>query len=482
MQQPQPPQTHNKQTTVATQDKQVPKRARSFTYHGGLTFKHPVLYHYNRKDLPLGFRGRSLTTSSLILSVDAIRKECHKLEVSRRIVLPPPPPKPQISKCPYQCPSLVPVYGSDVSSVDSKKPVVVKVVDECNKKLEQVLKAQLGRLKLNAQGRVVLETVEDVVYAFASGALPDDRQDVLLNFTDTVPWNPYQLKVVNTVNTKMEYFSASQFGILHIYPDGDCEHRSFAQWWHDRTLFNLIRQIKIFREYLKQKTLKQWRRNVSISRFNRTRAAVYFDGVRFHMPFYLSLLQINNLSMDLQSLTQFNISKFGCYSFENFLSRWQHRQSQIIKYLHKYFKYCLQIVSGAIAKINNLVIELQRETQHKPFVSDLPISLQKKELEKLVADFEQYCHRRDQIKHLLTLSQCIIGSYINQFVEQFTQEWMYLVLHKCTNEGHSDNSSVCSSPFGSDISSATDCLLQTELKFNDDGKLLCLLACFHMFL
>lgn len=404
-----------------------------------MTYSHPYplpaksLYLYDRKCFPVTFRDRKVTTTDIVASCDRVRLEALTLEVSKRPLLPPLPKRPQTSTNSSQrlC-SLEPLFISDFPPyIPGRKHGPVKHV-EPRSVLKQVLKAQVLTEDgtFNSKCHLQLKTAEDVIHAFASGAIPSDKQEVYMTFTDTVPWNPYKLTVTEAPNPLSPYFVATVFGILLIYPDGECEHRSFAEWYRDKMVFHLICKIKIFHEYLLRKMIRIWAQNVSQIRFNRSRDSSYSSGVLFHSPFSQLAWQINSLSVDLLSLVNINYLSARKYTLEEYSFIKKNNSKRLLHFFHKYFKYCLESLNQTFEETHDYVHALEVGKSHRPFVSDLPISVQKHEHEDLEKKLQSCIHRKTQLVSLERLVREIVRSTIISFVEGHTLSWLSCVLYE----------------------------------------------------
>lgn len=437
------------------------KRQRSYSYTGPL-YASNVLYSYDKDLLPVTFRARRITTNDIISSCDRVRWEALTLEVSKRPFLPPQPARPQTSTGIHRISdlSLEPLYISDFPpSLPERRRGPVKLVKP-DERTKRVLRAQLQGRETNSKCHLLLQTAEDVIHAFATSSLPSDQQEVYMSFTDTAPWNPYHLKVIDKPHPHSAYFVATIFGLLFVFPDGDCEHRSFAEWTRDKMVFHLIRQIPIFKQYLLRKMIRDWYKNVSWTKFNRRRLAVYSTGLRFHVPFSRVLWQINSLSVDLRSLKSTHVAPSGCYTLADFTQSMKASDNQLLKYLHKYFKYSLKVLSQATERALGYVKNLETERRHKPFVSDLPISVQKAELERLEVNIQDGHYRRDQLELLHVLVRQIVRDSLLSLVEDHTKQWASLVLSEREKEYVREDEEEKVIP---------TCLLQAQLLFTEQG-------------
>ena len=463
----------------------IGRHTRSFTYSGTSC---KDLCSFDKNALPVTYRAHQLKMCDLLQSTNAVQRDALNLEISKRALLPTLPPRPHSSQGFYKEPkkkSLEPLFKSDFSPpTRQRRRGPVKTL-EPNSRVKRLLQAKLGRqLETDESGQLVLQTAEDVLHAIATNSLPSVVQEIYLNYTNSVPWNPYQLQVVPKTQTDPEHFVVSMFGLLHIYSDGECEHRSFAGWSRDKIIFNLIREIPIFRDYLPRKMLKQWHDRVRHIQYQRMQAKVFSVGLRFHRPFSLALWKINSLSYDLLSINVHTLNISGKYSQDGYTNQLRLSQRKLLKYLQKYFRLVLKIVCEVVQSSHSRVLELETEKQHKPFVSDLPISIQKKQHFQLEEELDESRHRRGQLNMLHVLVEQIVSSCLISLVEKGAEQWLELITNKrisseeVEGEGSERKQSITTASIN-DSSDLEDevtmeelfelCLLQSELELNEKG-------------
>lgn len=450
------------------------RRQRSLSY--GASPRNPV-YVYDKDKVPVTFRARKLTTGDILFSCDKVKHEALLMEITRRPILPPErrPKTTGAASSPddetLSSVSLRPMYPSDFPlPVPPKRRRPVKLV-EPGERVKHILHARVEGKEMNPHCQLELKDAEDVIRAFATGSLPTVQQEVYMEFTDTVPWDPYQLKVVDKPRPSSIHFVATVFGVLLVYPDGECEHRSFAEWHRDKTIFQAMRRIRFFREYLLRKTLRIWHCNVSRVRYSRTRSLAYYSGARFHPPFLLLLQQVNSLSIDLLSLRGNNVSPTSCSTREEHGVYVRTNNKQLLKYLQRYFKYCMRTVGETVRSSHKLVEGLVAEKRHKPFVSELPISVQKRQHKQLDEDIETGYHRCNQLRGLVKLVKEIVSSSLIELVECHVRQWLTVIM--------SDRGSTACTPTSRDReedeeddgrdAGVPQCLWQIQLQINEQG-------------
>lgn len=446
------------------------KRQRSLSYN---VPRDPV-YVYDKERIPVTFRARKLTTGDILFSCDKVKHETLLMELSKRPILPPDSrPKTTEGFSTYNDkPSSVflrPLYPSDFPPiVPQRRRGPVKLVEPMEK-VKSILCAQAGGKEMNNDCHLRLQNAEDVIQAFATGSLPTTQQEVYMEFKDTVPWDPYQLRVIDKPRLHSLHFVATIFGILLVYPDGECEHRSFAEWHRDKYIFRAIRRIKFFREYLPRKTLKLWHQNASRAKYNRIRSSTYFSGARFHAPFLRLLQQINSLSRDMLSLRGNNISPSGSCTREEFSIYVRTNNKQLLKYFDKYFRYCLKVIKETVSNSHKYVEGLVAEKRHKPFVSELPISIQRRQHKQLEDDIENGYHRCNQLKELIKLVKEIVSSSVIVLIEDHVNQWLSVVMSEREGASETSGGTIEEEEGERREQELPQCLWQIQLQINEEG-------------
>ena len=232
------------------------------------------------------------------------------------------------------------------------------------------------------------QTAYDIIEAFATGRLKSGAEAVYLNYRDSVPWNPYSLLVVPKTRIDREHFIISKFGVLHIYPDGESDLQSFADWLKEAGLFTLVSQIPFFRLYLLRKGFARWYRNVRYNQFARIHSQISRTGLRFFPNFAEGLLKIQSLSQELLAVPFHSVQPLGGYTPEAFETTLQGSRAKAQRLLQRYFRYCRRVVAEVVEVSQSRALELETEKRHQPFVSELPISIQKERHVKLEKDLQ----------------------------------------------------------------------------------------------
>lgn len=307
-----------------------------------------------------------------------------------------------------------------------------------------------------------LKNAYDVIEAFASGQLKSESESVYLNYTNRDKWNPYDLTIVSKTKVNSEHFVISKFGVLRVFPDETSDFQSFADWLREASLYTLLRKIPFLKHYLAKRVFRQWYRNVRFAQFARIHSQVSQVSIRFLPDFANALLKIQNLSEELLTVPFHHLSALSRYSQESFEHSLQGSQSKAQRFLQKYFKYCRRIVTGVIKSSQSRVLELETEKRHKPFVSDLPLSVQKEKHLKLEHDLKAAVYQESKLADFVCLAEHILYSCLLKLARQEAQSWSETALAldeqlvNATREATTTPiyGSVMSTPVSRDVSSA----------------------------
>lgn len=273
-------------------------------------------------------------------------------------------------------------------------------------------------------------TMKDLIEAFASGQLQFKSESVYLNYTYPDKWSPYDLTIVPKNKMNSEHFVVSKFGIIQVYSDKTTDFQSFADWLREASLYNILRKIPFIHHYLAKKAIRVWHRNVKFTQLAKIHSRVSQISIRFFPDFANALLKIQNLSEELLTISFNNVSTSKCYDMylENFELSLQDSQSKAQRYLQKYFKYCRRIITGVIQSSQSRVLELKTEKCHKPFVSDLPLSIQKDVHLKLEHDLKVAVHQSSKLVDFVYLSEQIVFSCLLNLSRQEAHSWSMFIL------------------------------------------------------
>ena len=383
------------------------------------------LLNSNTSNIPLTFRAPLLSLSELHTAArdvfDEITRTKWKHDVepspSKQAVTTPVSPPPLLAR---KRPLLEPVFrspstgGTSPGADASKRP-------------------SYGMLKQSVVGgylssKVHFETVHDVIEAFATGKIPSESESVYLNYSNTEPWNPYFLQIVPKTKAELEHFIASKFGLLHVYPDGENDLQSFAEWSREASMFCLLRQIPFFRHYHLRKALWLWHRNARRHQFNRLCSIMENSCVKFYPIFRDGLLKVQHLCEELSTVSFYILTPLGDYSLTTYDNELSLSKSKAKALFSRFFKYCSRVITEVVSNVQGLVSELEKKRNHRPLVCDLPLSVQRGNHTRMEREIQTAQHRATKIGSYIALAEHIVASCLIQLARKNANEWLQLTL------------------------------------------------------
>lgn len=268
----------------------------------------------------------------------------------------------------------------------------------------------------------------DVIQAFATGQLKTESESIYLNYTNSDRWNPYDLTIVPKNKVQPEHFVISKFGILRVYPDSASDFQSFADWLREASYYKMLRKIPFLKNYLIQRTFKQWHCNVRFAQYARFSAKTSRASIRFLPNFANALFKIRCLSEELLSVHFHELVPLSSYDQDSLEQALQGSLSKAHRLLVKYYKYCRRIVNEVIRTTNSRVVDLETEKRHKPYVSDLPLSIQKENHAQLEKDLKAAQYQESKLANFVCLVEHIMSTCILTLTRQGAQSWVATVL------------------------------------------------------
>ena len=447
-------------TTISAAGKAT-KRQRTRHHKKAVTFSETdvrTLYTYQTTQLPVTFRANMLHVDDLVLATERVAGESLAMERWTRhpAGLKLLPRRPHSSLGFHRAcnrPTLHPLLMSDIvtSPQDLNSGSHVRTL-KTGGKVDRML-------QLKGSVRTGVTTIEEVMRAFAVGQLTS-KDEVYLNYADSIPWDSYKLVVVSKRQSNPEHFVATGFGIFHVYPDGEIESQSLAEWSRDTSVYRIIRQLPVFRDYLVSKMIRNWKQNVRRIKFRRNLSALTKSGIRFHSPYLLAIRKVKSLCEDLLAIDTTTVTPVGGYKGSMFWRHVETDQAKLQHCLNRYFRYCQRVITECVATQQKTVLELENHRKHQPFVSDLPISIQKEQHNKLECDLEEGKRRVGQVNALVVLARMIMLSNLREFMSLASCRWMEVLVQKENDEdddaeGEEENTSA---------------LLNADLQFSSNGE------------
>ena len=84
--------------------------------------------------------------------------------------------------------------------------------------------------------------------------------------------NPYELNVVPRELVSADHYTMSASGVVHVHGGGEApEFIPLGTWLRELSVYNLMRQLRVFRLYLPRKMFRIWRNAAHRNAFDRAR-------------------------------------------------------------------------------------------------------------------------------------------------------------------------------------------------------------------
>ena len=427
-----------------------------------------ALYSYSPAELPATFRGPSVQLSELLPAANKMSSEfgsiqknlAHTYPVlpqtrhsSRDLLVPPrqqrshhrsrSTPMPTLPQDSIEA-FLVPVAAAELQDEHFSRANKVSLFPK--EKVSSPVKTVEGRLSVSPTNK--MRNAFDVIEAFATGQLKSESESIYLNYTNSERWNPYSLTIVPKNKVQPEHFVISKFGILRVYSDETSDFQSFADWLREAALYKMLRKIPFLKNYLIQHAFKQWYGNVRFAQYVRVHTQVSRVAIRFLPDFTNALLKIRCLSEELLTVPFHHLAPQSCYDQDSMEHSLQSSQLKAQRFLVKYFKYCRRIVIEVVKSSRSRVIDFETDKRHKPFVSDLPLSVQKEKLLRLEHDLKAAKLQESKLANFVGLAERIIYACLLALSRQEAMSWIATVI---TDDP--DRASLTTPGYGSTVSS-----------------------------
>jgi hypothetical protein len=263
----------------------------------------------------------------------------------------------------------------------------------------------------------------DVIDAFASGLLQSEAESVYLNYSHLDRCNPYDLSVTLRTKVMPEYFIISNFGIIHVFPDGTSDFQTFAEWLREASMFTLMRQIPFFREYKLKRTFWQWHRAVKSVKFHRLVGKMNRTCIRFFPLYADALLKLQHLSEELLTIPFHHLKPLSEYTLDTMEYSLQGSQKKAHQFLLKYFKYCRRIICNAIDTSRKRANDLETEHLHQQFVPEEPLSIQRRRHEKLERDLKAAMYQGERVPDFVSVAEQLVYNCLLKLAREAADSW-----------------------------------------------------------
>ena len=429
-----------------------------------------TLFSYSPAELPATFRGPPVQLSDLLPAANKVSSEFSSLQKnlahaypvlpqtrhSTRDMLVPPrrqrshhrsrsTPTPALPQDSIQS-FLVPVAAAELQDEHFSRANKTSLFPK--KKVSSPVKTVEDGLSVSPTDK--MRNAFDVIEAFATGQLKSESESIYLNYTNSDRWDPYSLTIVPKTKVQPEHFVISKFGILRVYPDETSDFQSFADWLREAALYKMLRKIPFLKKYLIQNAFKQWYGNVRFAQYVKVHTQVSRVAIRFLPDFTDALLKIRCLSEELLTVPFHHLAPQSCYDQDSMEHSLQGSQLKAQRFLIKYFKYCRRIVTEVVKSTHSRVIDFETDKRHKPFVSDLPLSVQTEKLLRLERDLKAAKLQESKLANFVGLAERTIYACLLALSRQEAMSWIATVI---TDHDDSDRASLATPGYGSTVSS-----------------------------
>ena len=425
----------------------------------------PMLYSYHPTELPVTFRGPSVQLNELLPAANTVSSEFSTIQKNLAHAYPVLPQTRHSTRDilvpPRQLASHHRSRSTPVAAHGSNQQLLVPLTI-AEVKDEHFLRSNKDTLFPKKKHRSPAKNMEgsctsptenmsnafEVIEAFATGQLKVESESIYLNYTNSDRWNPYDLTIVPKTKVQPEHFVISKFGILQVYPDETSDFQSFADWLREAALYKMLRKIPFLKYYLVQNALKQWYGNVRFAQYVRVHTQVSRVAIRFLPDFADALLKIQCLSEELLTISFQHLSPQLCYDQDSMEHSLQGSHLKAQRFLVKYFKYCRRIITEVVKSTHSRVIDFETDKRHKPFVSDLPLSVQKEKLLKLEHDLKAAKLQESKLANFIGLAERIVYVCLLTLSRQEARTWIETVITE-----DSDRASLATPGYDSTVSS-----------------------------
>ena len=132
-------------------------------------------------------------------------------------------------------------------------------------------------------------------------------------------FRPYDLVIVDRTEINPEHFTMSASGVVHIQPGFPSQFTQLGQWWRRSSLFNTLRAIPFFKNFLTAKTRQLWHQNVRFRKYSQIRKKLVKKLFLAKRAFCSTLLELNRQCYDLRSTCLIEYRQGQTYLVEDFI-------------------------------------------------------------------------------------------------------------------------------------------------------------------
>ena len=199
-----------------------------------------------------------------------------------------------------------------------------------------------------------LRNAEDTVSYFSTHGASSSVKYVYLNqTTQMLDFRPYDLSVVLRGQQDPEHYVISSTGVVHIKPGQPSEVVSLSDWMKETAMFNVLRRIRFFKNYLIYKAFIQWRKNIRVRLYCETRRKLCKKFFMAKSSFAAPTMELVKSAYDLTtaSLLQYEVHGKHDYTIDEFNTQ-QTRQRQRAAVD---FSTCLEKMETRLTKLTDMI-------------------------------------------------------------------------------------------------------------------------------
>ncbi len=192
------------------------------------------------------------------------------------------------------------------------------------------------------------KTGDEAVEFFGRTGEDSEVKVLFLNRTPTgLNFRPYDLTVVDRTEIDPEHFTMSASGVVHIQPGQPSQFTPLGQWWRRSSLFNTLRSIPFFKNFMPAKTYQLWNQNVRFRKYSQVRARLIKKLFLAKRAFCSTLLELNRQCFELRSTPLLTYTTKHSYSIEEFIET----QNKVRTESYKVFESIVDKVQALLEKV-----------------------------------------------------------------------------------------------------------------------------------
>jgi dynein heavy chain, axonemal len=199
-----------------------------------------------------------------------------------------------------------------------------------------------------------LRNAEDTVSYFSVHGASSAVKYVYLNQTrHALDFRPYDLSVVLRGHQEMEHYVISSTGVVHIRPGHPSEVVSLSDWMKETAMFNVLRRVRFFKNYLIYKAFIQWKNNIRLKLFNDTRRRLCKKFFLSKSTFAGHTMDLVKTSFDLTTASLLEYEATGKYDYT--IDEFNNQQSRQRQKASVDFGTCLERMEAKLTKLTDAI-------------------------------------------------------------------------------------------------------------------------------